>query len=109
MTKNIKSDLSTLYHIPPEIVDKLSSAVAYLIGDTVYQSQLSGESISEVDLGFGKLLIKVELKDVKVKFIPSAELEGDLKNIANGDKPSISKRVEKSLITKLTEMYKEII
>lgn len=109
MTKNIKSDLSTLYNIPVEVSDKLSSAIAYLIGDTVYQSLLSNEPISEIDLGFGKLIIKTELKDVKMKFIPTEELEADLKSIANGGKPSISKRVEKSLVTKLTEMYKEII
>ena len=62
-----------------------------------------------IDLGFGKLVIKADLKDLKIKFIPCENLEMDLKNINQGGEPSLKHKLEKSVVAKLIDMYKELI
>lgn len=109
MSRKIRSDLSTLYNIPENVISKLDDCTASLIGDTVYQNRITNNDISEIDIGYGTLVFRVDVADIKVKFIPSDSLQKDLKNIANGGKPRIVSRVEKTLIAKLNELYKEII
>lgn len=109
MNKKITTDLSKLSNIPEECLDKLFKICAYSIGNSVYESILNNEPITEIDLGFGTLIIKANLKDLKLKFIPCEDLELDLKNINQGGEPSLKHKLEKSVIAKLIDMYKELV
>lgn len=109
MKKKISTDLSNLCNLPSEIIDKLLSLTAYCISNAIYESLLNNEQITDLDLGFGELLIKHNLKDLKLKFIPSKDLEMDLKNVNSGGKPELYHKIEKAVIAKLNDLYKEII
>lgn len=109
MKKKINSDLSNLSNIPEDIIDKILDLTTYCIGNAVYESLLNNDQLTEVDLGFGKLIVKHDLKDLKLKFLPSERLELDLKNINSGGKPELYHKIEKSVVAKLNDLYKEII
>ena len=109
MKKMISTDLSKLSNVPEDCITKLLNLCSYSIGNSVYESLLNSETITEIDLGFGRLVIKADLKDLKIKFIPCENLEIDLKNINQGGEPSLKHKLEKSVVAKLIDMYKEFI
>lgn len=109
MTKKVTTDLSKLSNIPVEYLNKLFSLCAFIIGNSVYESMLSSDSVTELDFEFGKLIVKSDLKDIKMKFIPNDDLEMDLKNINQGGEPALKHKLEKAVVAKLIDMYKEII
>ncbi len=109
MKKNLNADLSKLTGIDNTTLLKLSDIVSYIIGNSVYESSLQFDDITEIDLGFGELLIKNDNGNIKTKFIPSEDLELDIKGVVKGDKPMLKKRLEHSLAAKLIEIYKDII
>lgn len=109
MKKKISTDLSKLSNLDETHLDKLLSLCGDIIGSSVYESILNNDDITELDFGFGKLIIKTDLKDVKMKFIPSNDLELDLKSINSGHEPSLKHKLEKAISAKLVEMYKGLI
>lgn len=109
MKKKISSDLSKLSNIPEDIIKKIFDLTSYCISNTVYESLLNNEQLTEIDLGFGELIIKHDLKDLKLKFLPCDNLELDLKNVNNGGKPELYHKIEKAVVAKLSDLYKEII
>lgn len=109
MKKKLSGDLSKLTNVPEEILDKLLNVCKYCISESIYESMLNKDKITEIDLGFGDLLFKTGLKDLKIKFIPKEDLELDIKGVTNGDKSTLHRKLEKALSTKLTEIYKDIL
>lgn len=108
MTK-ITTDLSKLSNIPEDILDKLMNLIMKLIGEYVYQNYLVGKDITEIDLGFGQLLLNYTATGLKIKFIPCKELEHDIQGIINGKKSNLNYRLEKSLAAKLNDLYKDFL
>ena len=109
MKKKISGDLSKLTNIPSGLLDKLSNTCAYCISEAIYESKLNGDVVTEVDLGFGELLFKTDSGELKVKFIPSENLELDIKGVMGGGEPTLRNMLEKSLSAKLVDLYKEMI
>ena len=67
------------------------------------------EPISEIDLGFGTLLIKLEDDSVKYKFIPSNALETNIKETVTKKKNPLIAAVDSSLVQKIEHCYKELL
>lgn len=109
MKKKLSSDLSKLSNIPEDTIEKFLTLTSYCISNTVYESLLNNEQLTELDMGFGTLIVKHDLKDLKLKFIPNAGLEMDLNNVNSGGKPALYHKIEKAIIAKLNDLYKEII
>lgn len=109
MKKKISTDLSKLSNLEEAHLDKLLSLCAYIIGGAVYESILNNEDITELDFGFGKLIIKTDLKDIKMKFVPSDDLALDLKNVNSGHEPCLKNKIEKAVSAKLINTYKGLI
>ena len=109
MKRKITTDLSKLTNIDEKTLDKLFELTMYAISAAVYESNLNYENLTDVDLGFGELLIKNDAGVIKTKFIPNNLLELDLKGITKGDEPTLKRRIEKSVVAKLIDLYKEII
>jgi hypothetical protein len=109
MEKKLITDLSKLSNLPEEYLFKLFNISSYIISNAVYESLLESKNITEIDVVFGKLIIKADLKDIKIKFIPNDDLEMDLKNINQGGEPSLKHKLERLISAKLIELYKEIL
>lgn len=109
MKKKLSTDLSKLSNIPEEYIDKVLKTCAPIIGNAVYESLLSSEEIADIDVGFGNIIIKADSKELKLKFVPSKDLEMNLKTINSGKEPELKAKLEKALVAKLIDMYKEIL
>lgn len=109
MTKKITTDLSKLSNLDEKYLDKLFTLCADVIGSSLYETILKNEDMLELDCIFGKLIIKADMKEIKIKFIPSEDLELDLKNINSGHEPSLKHKLEKAVTAKLVDMYKGLI
>ena len=109
MKKKLSTDLSKLSNIPEEYIDKVLKTCAPIIGNAVYESLLSSEEITDIDVGFGNIIIKADSKELKLKFVPSKDLEMALKTINSGKEPELKAKLEKALVAKLIDMYKEIL
>lgn len=109
MKKRMSTDLSKLSNIPEDIVVKLLSLGNDIIGNSVYEAILSNDKLLDIDLEFGRLIIKADLKELKIKFIPAKELEEDLKSINEGNQPSLKHKLEKAVVAKLIDVYKGMI
>ena len=106
----LSKDLSTLTTIHEDTFENLISKTMLCIANYVHEAKLNGDDIVKVDIGIGELYIKItSIDDLKYKFIPSPTLTKVLnKTIKNGISP-LAEIVEKTLINRLTNIYKDLI
>lgn len=105
---DIINDTATLTTIPVNVLRRLSKKFEDAILYAVKESLLSGETITELDVGVGRLLIKVESDTIAYKFLPSATFEKQLVNTIEGKYLPIQTEVENGLKNKVMNVYKEL-
>lgn len=105
---NLAKDLSDLTSIPEKYLNKINTSKLYIINDGVYNSIKSSKCVEEFDIGIGTLVIGVEDNLIKYKFIPSNELDNSLKSTIKSNKNILELSLEKSLVNKVSELYKDL-
>ncbi len=95
--------------IPEKTLRKLVDIQEYIINDMVEDSMTKGETTTEVDVGFGNLIIRFEDGALRFKFIPSAKFEESLVNTVVNKKNILRLTLEKSLVDKVMHIYKDLI
>ena len=106
---DILDNVSTLTSINKKALEKLSNVAIYCLNDAVEESRISGEEITEADIGIGKLLIKFDGEQVKYKFIPSAKLEESITDTIVHKSNILEIAIENSLKDKVLNTYKDLI
>ena len=106
---NLLEDLSIITTIPVDTFNKLSDKSILCISDEFYESILDKNELTDINIGIGRLLIKVEDDQIKYKFIPSANLQAVLKSTYLEKNSALKKEVDTSLVKKLTQIYKDIL
>lgn len=102
-------DISILTDVSENTLNKFIPVCNYCIGHAVHESECLKSFISEIDLGFGELHIKIDEGEIKYKFIPSNDLEKLLiKTVTQHCSPVISK-LESNLQEKIERSYKELL
>ena len=105
---NIVEDLSTITTIPPASLRKLFEKVGWCICNGVVESKLNDEDITEINLGFGTLIISVENNHIEYKFIPSSKLEkGLVESIVNKRNPLVV-NLEETFANRILKTYKDM-
>ena len=85
---NLINDLSNLTSIPEKILEKLSDNIMFSILQSLEETLIKKESVCEIDMNIGSLLISLEDDNLKFKFIPSKTLEKEIiKTIEEGKNP----------------------
>ena len=105
---NTKNLLSTLTTVNESVFSKLEDKIEWIIGDKIEEALINNDDGVIIDLGFGELIIDIS-DNVKYKFKPSKRLEEDIINIFNGKSSSLTSTVEKSLVSKLNNVYKTFL
>lgn len=108
MRIDVKNSLSTLTTVNELAINRLFDKITWIISDAVEQAELSGEDNIELDLGFG--IIKILLNDdsIKYKFIPSKLTETTIVDTIVNGKNQLTLEIEKNLVSKLSNLYKEM-
>lgn len=109
MKTNLIEGLSKLSNIDSDILAKLVDIMGECIIEAVYEDRLRNITTSEIDLGFITLSISNDDSKLKIKAIPSKELMTDLTNVEKGKNPKLKLKLEKNVIAKLQETYKELL
>ena len=106
----LSKDLSTLTTIHEDTFENLISKTMLCIANYVHEAKLNGDEIVKVDIGIGDLYIKLsDTEDLKYKFIPNTTMTKVLnRTLKNGISP-LAEIVEKTLINRLTNIYKDLI
>lgn len=106
---NMIEDISKLTTIQKEYLDSLVAKSEWCICSYIENSILNKESITKIDIGIGSLSILVEDNTIKYKFIPSKELESAIRTTVVDDKNPLKFKLEKVLVDKITNIYKELL
>lgn len=111
MKKEIIGDLSKLTNVPRNMWDKIIQCYKYCIEEYIYENKISNstDDLVEIDLGYGILVCKVSLGEIKMKFIPNEDFVQDIKASLEEKKPKLLKIVEKNFGDKLSAIYKDLI
>lgn len=106
---NLIEDVSALTNVSETTLEKLISVCRYCIGHSVHEHICMQKSITEIDLGFGVLNLKIDDCEILYKFIPSKDLEDVLvQTITKHTSPIITK-LENNLQDKIDHTYKELL
>lgn len=106
MDVNIKEDLSTLTTINESVFTKLVNKIEWCISDGVEKAIKSGENQVNIDFDLGTLMINFDNEQIKYKFKPSQKLEKIVTNTVVNERNDLVLNIEESLISKLTNTYK---
>lgn len=106
MDVNIKEDLSTLTTINESVFTKLVNKIEWCISDGVEKAIKSGENQVNIDFDLGTLMINFDNEQIKYKFKPSQKLEKVVTNTVVNERNDLVLNIEESLISKLTNTYK---
>lgn len=105
----ITEDVSKLTTIPVKTLDSLMDKFLYCIVDLVKETNLAGENTTNIDLDFGVLSINYNNNQLKYKFTPSSKFNQAMSDLFNKGLNSLENILESSLITKITNTYKDLI
>lgn len=106
MDVNIKEDLSTLTTINESVFTKLVNKIEWCISDGVEKAIKSGENQVNIDFDLGTLMINFDNEQIRYKFKPSQKLEKVVTNTVVNERNDLVLNIEESLISKLTNTYK---
>ena len=107
--KDLIKDVSVLTDVNEHTLNKFIPICNHCIGHAIHESECLQEEITEIDIGFGELHIKVDEGAIKYRFIPSKELEKLLiKTITQHTSPILLK-LESNLQEKIDRTYKELL
>lgn len=109
MKYKVSKDMSIITTIPEANIDKLFEKMEWCICNSIEETLLNSEKISEINIGIGYLYILTEEGNIKYKFVPSKHLEDNIKATYNNGKNPLTLNIEDSLIKKITNVYKELL
>ena len=105
----IVEKLSELTTIDPKALDKFFKKISWCICDDVYQASVDNQDRVFIDVGIGTIGVDFSLGDcVRYNFVPSKDLEKDIATTLTSGENPLTLRVEQSLVTKLTNTYKDL-
>ena len=102
-------DLSKITTIPQDALTKLVDKVNWCICEYINETDLGKEQTLDIDIGIGKLCILIGDNLVKYKFIQSSKLEKSVRDVIINESNPLKDRLEKRLVDKITETYKDLI
>ena len=106
---NLIDDLNTSTTIPRANLTKLSNRVEWLICNAAYEASLTERKTTEVNMGFGKLRLKLDDGAIKYKFIPSKHLENMIITAYDEGIDQLAVEAEKAISGTILKAYKDLM
>lgn len=106
---DVIDDLKNLTTIDKSTLDRLMNLFNADICHCVCENMLNGETITQMNIGFGTLSIKLEDDEIYYKFIPSTQLEKQVITTIKTKSSPLIEKSEAALVNKIKDVYKELI
>lgn len=104
---NVIDDLATITTIQKDILNKLVSYTNWIIVDAVDDNG-GVAPLVELDIGIGVLQL-INRDVLEYRFVPSKELEDALVTFLSEKKNPLKLNLEQRLVSRITNVYKEIL
>lgn len=105
---DLLDDISSLTTIQRVSLDRLVSQANKCICHDIQEVLVNDSSGACVNIGIGNLFIDVNKDSIKYRFEPSSKLENYIIDTILTNKSPIIDDIEKSLISKINNVYKEL-
>lgn len=105
---NAVEDLSILTTIPNNSLNKLFEKMVWVICNSVEESTLNKENITEIKIGIGTLIIGIENNSIKYKFVPNQLLENSLISTVKDGKNPLVVKLEENFANRIINTYKDM-
>lgn len=109
MENKVVHGIASLTTLTRKDVSSLLSLQTKCIGDYVLKSLLADSDETVVNLEIGKLKILHTSNEIKFKFIPDAKLVEEIKSVILNKRSSIEDEIDKTLVDRITNVYKELL
>ncbi len=106
---NLIDDISTLTSVSKSVLNSMLSTSEAIICHSVVEYIADMEDYAEIDIGIGTLYIKSCEDGIHYKFLPSEHLEAAVSNSVRFRRSTLSKRVDDTLMRRITKTYKELL
>lgn len=106
---DILKDISTLTFIPLSSLEELVNITNKCMCHSVDEALKSNSNTVNINIGIGIITIFVEENTVRYRFKPSSSLEVSVNSTINDKKSPLIGEIEKSLVDKITNIYKELL
>lgn len=106
---NVIEDVSKLTTISVSSLKDLMTKFEMCITHSVLEAKLNNEDIAVIDIGIGKLSVKITDDELAYKFIPSSKLEASLITALQEKKSPVIDAVEDSLTERILSVYKDLL
>ena len=107
--ESLVNDLAVLTTIPVNSLQKLKEKEIYLICNSVEESILRKNEITEINIGIGILTISLEGGFIAYKFTPSSKLEKSLVSTVINKKNPLTNILEEALANRIVKTYKDML
>jgi len=106
----IVEKLSELTTIDSKALEKFFKKISWCICDDVHQASVDNLGRVFIDIEIGTIGIDFSSGDcVRYNFVPSKELEKDIATTLTSGENPLTLRIEQSLVSKLTNTYKDLL
>ena len=106
---NILQDISKITTIPLASLQRLFDKITWCICNCVEESFLGGETFTEVNFGFGSLIISVENNQINYQFLQTRKFENALIHTIVDKKNPLTVELEDTFVNRITKTYKDMI
>lgn len=106
---DISKDISLFTGLSEDNISYITNIIEDIICEDVYESIINHESVTEINLGYGILYIKLETESIKYKFIPNKNLIDNINNIFKNKEYTFKSKIKKTLTDRITKTYKELL
>ena len=109
MNFDLYTDIATLTTSQLASLQRIVDIGVDCICSDVYESEINGESLACIDIGFGFLNILFYDDEIKYKFVPNSTLETKLVETLTNHVDPLVKRIEGTLHDKILTTKKELV
>lgn len=107
--RNLIEDLSALTTISKKNLNKLNQLSEQIIAHSVFENYLDKKYETEIDLGFGQLVIFLDIDSISYQFKPDISLDKMINESLIAKESPVVAAVKDNLAAKILNTYKELL
>lgn len=105
---DLLDDISQLTTVQRMSIDRLVNQGIVCICHDIQELKVAKSDCACINIGLGNLFISISDNEIKYRFEPSSKLESGVSNTILTGKSPVIDNIEKSLISKVNTVYKEL-
>lgn len=106
---SLEKQISELHDINIDDIDVVKTHVENIIASVIFSNLHDNENETSIDIGLGKLVIRVFTDFISYQFEPSECLQEKIREVIIDNKNPLIDEIQKKIDKKLLQLYKELL